>query len=199
MRRWQLRREYGSAGGRKHVVPRPPAIVTPRRRYSAFGVVGDALPVDHHARLVADDPRVVPRRTHHEIARPELELFAVVHANRHPAADEIPHVRRLAAIGPGNGLDVLRPLPARLESRAAYGRAPQAHKIGTALVVLEWPGFFRRIDALASHGSHKRPPCRDVSREYAPSGPAASEVDRHRPLGPAEPKGAESRQGRWGW
>src|SRR5207237_6561440 len=38
-------------------------------------------------------------------------------------------------------------------------------------------------------------PCRDVLREYAPSGPAASEVHRHRPLGPAEPKGAESQQG----
>src|SRR5437773_10819771 len=154
MRRWQLRREYGSAGGRKHVVPRPPAIVTPRRRYSAFGVVGDALPVDHHARLVADDPRVVPRRAHHEIARPELELFAVVHADRHAAADEIPHVRRLAAVGPGNGLHVLGPLPTRLESRAANGRALQADKIEMALVALEWPSFFRRIDALATHGSN---------------------------------------------
>ncbi len=45
----------------------------------ALGVVGEALPVDDHAGLIADDPSVVSGWEHHEIAGAELGFFPVVH------------------------------------------------------------------------------------------------------------------------
>src|SRR5437660_407723 len=77
------------------------------RAWSAPGVVREALPVDHHARIVTDDPRVVPGRDHREVAGPELHLLPVVHDYLHPARDEVAHVRCLTAVGLRDRLDVL--------------------------------------------------------------------------------------------
>ena len=71
-----------------------------------LGVVGESLPVDDYAIFVADDPRVVPRRHDREVARPVLDLLAVVHHDRHATGDEVARVRGLAAVGAGDRLDV---------------------------------------------------------------------------------------------
>src|SRR5437879_6366179 len=59
-----------------------------------LGVVGEALPVDDDARLVADDPGVMTGRAHHEVAGPELHLLTVVHHDLHASGDEIAGVGR---------------------------------------------------------------------------------------------------------
>ena len=74
---------------------------------SPFGVVGEPLPVDDDARLVADGPRVVPGRHDREVAWAVLHLFAVVHHDLHPPGHEVAHVGGLAAVGLGDRLDVL--------------------------------------------------------------------------------------------
>ncbi len=61
----------------------PTLVRSPNLR--GLGVVGETLPIDHDARLVADDPHVVPRRHDREVAGPVLHLLAVVHHDLHPA------------------------------------------------------------------------------------------------------------------
>src|SRR3954447_6607098 len=94
---------------------RQPRATGPTSSRSALCVVGETLPVDHHAGLVADDPGVVTGRATHVVAPPEGCFFAVVHADRHLPRDYVAHVRRHAAVRLSDGLNVLRPLPARLE------------------------------------------------------------------------------------
>jgi len=49
-----------------------------------LGVIGEALPVDDHARLVAHDPRIVSGSGRHEVAGTELHFLTVVHDDLHP-------------------------------------------------------------------------------------------------------------------
>src|SRR4051794_30129230 len=83
------------------------------------GVVARAVPVDDDDGLVTDHPGVVALGQRGDIARLGDELGAVVHPDAQPAAHVELHVRCLAAVGAGDGLDVVRPAPARLEDQPA--------------------------------------------------------------------------------
>src|SRR5579859_1219138 len=91
--------------------PRPPVgqFLGPPR------VAACAEPVDGHHGLLADDPGVVAARKGGDVTRAGDELRAVVHPDRRPAADVVLEVRRLAAVGAGDRLHVLRPPPPRFE------------------------------------------------------------------------------------
>ncbi len=101
-------------------------------RGSAFGVVRKSLPVDHHARFVADNPRIMARRHTGEVPRPEVHLFAVVHHHLHPTRDEVSCVSRLTALGLGDRLHVLRPLPTRKERGTTDGTSIRIHQLESA-------------------------------------------------------------------
>jgi hypothetical protein len=49
----------------------------------ALGVIRNTLPVDKNARLVSDNPSVMPRRADHDIPRAKLHFLAVVHDDLH--------------------------------------------------------------------------------------------------------------------
>src|SRR5207247_3762210 len=117
-------------------------------------VVGEALPVDDDAWLLADGPRVMAWRDYREVSGPELHLFAVVHDDLHPSPDEIAQVGSLAAVSLGDRLDVLGPLPPRLECRATDSPAIKVDQFELAHPVLKRPGLFGRIETLAHHSSH---------------------------------------------
>src|SRR5882724_3397481 len=101
----------------------------PSGESDAFGVVRHSLPVDDNAGLVTDDPGVVSRRADHEVSRSEPGFFAAVHDDLHAPGEEVPHVGRLAAGGAGDGLDVLGPLPPRLEGRPSDGTALEVDQL----------------------------------------------------------------------
>src|SRR5271165_3761599 len=88
------------------------------RLFSALGVMARANPVDDDGWLVADDPGVVSARKRCDVARAGDELRAVVHPDRETSAHVILEVRRLAALGLGDRLYVVRPAPARFEDEA---------------------------------------------------------------------------------
>src|SRR5271165_4374040 len=81
------------------------------RLFSALGVVARADPV-------ADDPGVMSARKRCDVARAGDELRAVVRPDRETSGHVILEVRRLAALGLGDRLDVVRPAPARFEDEA---------------------------------------------------------------------------------
>ena len=65
-------------------------------------------------RLVADHPGVVARRNIADVERPELDLFAVVHAHRESAREEDLHVMHRARCRPRPRSHVCRPPPSGL-------------------------------------------------------------------------------------
>src|SRR5437588_6557819 len=100
------------------------SVSAPRLRVVAAG-----LEVNADERLVADDPGVVARRYRDQVAAPDLRLRAVVHPERHLPGDDVDEVRDFATLGAGDRLDGLRPLPARLESRAHHLLALQVQNL----------------------------------------------------------------------
>src|SRR6266536_2935666 len=111
----------GSPVGR-NAEARSPGRLAPRVTGSACLRVSLQAPeVQQDARLVADDPRVVPRRHVEGLARSELTLGPVVHTKRHTPFEHVADVLNLARVGPGDRLDVLRPPPPGLERAAANG------------------------------------------------------------------------------
>ena len=107
---------------------------TRSRDYGIFGVVDHAGDIDNHDRLVADHPGVVAGRQQRDIAGAELVLAAVVHAHPEAAGYVILEMRRLAALGTGDVLDVRRPAPAGLEGGATEGDAAERHQLHLAFV-----------------------------------------------------------------
>src|SRR3954453_19322257 len=93
--------------------------VRPARSSALLGVVTRAVPVDDDSRLVSDDPAIVAARQRGDIARSRDELGPVVHADREPAAHVVLEVRRVAAVGASDRLDVVRPAPPGLENVSA--------------------------------------------------------------------------------
>ena len=87
-------------------------LVDPRERTDAGNVVGDEG-------LVADDPAVVAGWDVEDHARPDLDGRAVLESIGEAARDADPDVVVLAQARPGDGLDVLLPVPARLEHHPA--------------------------------------------------------------------------------
>jgi hypothetical protein len=67
--------------------------------------------VDRDARLVTDDPGVVPGFDPSHVARTNLNLGPVVHRYAHPTRQGVQEVRRLAALSFRERLHVLRPAP----------------------------------------------------------------------------------------
>src|SRR5262249_54888015 len=76
---------------------------------SCLCVILHSTEVDELARLVADDPRVVPGRDRYQIARAELDLRPVRHRDDHATRGDVAEVRRLAALGPRGRRKVRRP------------------------------------------------------------------------------------------
>src|SRR5918994_484125 len=106
------------------------------RRSSAPGVFlrGLRLELEAHEPLVADDPRVVARLDHVRLARADLDLRSVLVPDADPARLEVADVACLAALGPGDGFEALRPPPARLEREPRGSRSAHAHHIPLRLV-----------------------------------------------------------------
>ncbi len=78
-------------------------------------VIGDTLPIDYDAGLIANGPAVVAGRYGHYVSRPDFELGAVVHQDALTPGEHVAHVRRLTTVSARDVLDVLGPLPARLK------------------------------------------------------------------------------------
>jgi hypothetical protein len=97
----------------------------------------DLSEIDRHAGLVPDDPCVVTRRHGKEIAGANLRLGAVVHGDVHSAREDVTQVVRLAAIGAGNWLHVLRPSPSRLVGGVQNCMTADVDDRSTSLVLRE--------------------------------------------------------------
>src|SRR5918995_1237517 len=81
-------------------------------------------------------------------------------------------MRRLAAVGAGDGLDVLGPLPARLERRSPHAAFIHGDQLKVAGAVLERPCLFRCVEALPHETSHH---CLPLSSVWTPTARRASE------------------------
>src|SRR5690349_7491438 len=97
----------------------------------------------------------MPGRDDAEVARAELLFLAVVHDHVQPTRDGVAEVRRLATIGLGDWLHILRPAPLRQKCPATNGTRLRIHQLDLAGAVLEWPDFFRCVQALADHPCHR--------------------------------------------
>ncbi|WOX26242.1 MFS transporter [Streptomyces solicathayae] len=175
-----LDRPTARAGGRSS---RSPVHVGGRVRGSVgLGVGADAAPVDGHARLVAEDPGVVSRLDVEEGAGGQLGGRAVVEDHLHAAADDVTDVMGHAALGADDRLDVLGPLPARLEDGPPHRSPVGDDQVHPALAVLEAAGLVRGVEGLADDSGHGHPP--PAVRRTAPSpipgyagdGPAARPI-----------------------
>ncbi len=160
------------------------------RAQDPFRVLGDAGERAHagdvvrHPRLVADDPAIVPRRDVEDRAGPDLEGRPVLHPDPQPALEADADMVVLAEPGPGERLDVLDPVPARLEDRATDDEVVErvdvdpAERGATDLV-----GHIERLELQAGHGTRSGT---DGSLHRAPIRPAP-----HR--GMASPGGSRPR------
>ena len=86
-----------------------------RIRGLSLRVLGIAAEVDRHAGLVTNNPRIVTRPDRGNVAGADLALLSAARLHPHAARQAVQQVRRLAALGPCNRLEVLRPSPAGLE------------------------------------------------------------------------------------
>src|SRR3954467_9757004 len=96
----------------------------------------------------------MPRLDDVRVPGAELHLGAVLVLHREPPGSDDPGVTELTAIGAGDGLDALGPLPARLEGHAGAARVPDPHDVDASLVRgsrLVRGVEVQRVDA--SHGS----------------------------------------------
>src|SRR2546423_4240350 len=115
-------------------------------------VVAGPLEVYADERLVADDPRVVPRRYRDHVAGPYLGLRPVVHLYPHAAGDDVDEVADLTTVGSRDLLDALRPLPPRLESGAHHLRAAHVENLHRPLVNIA--RLLRRVETLLQSPCH---------------------------------------------
>ena len=74
------------------------------------------------------------RRYGDDVARADLKLGAVVHEDLLATGHDVPDVRRLAALSPGDRLHVDRPLPAWRESGTAHDTVTDADYLYLTLV-----------------------------------------------------------------
>src|SRR5512135_889132 len=108
--------------------------------------------IDDDRRLVADHPRVVAGRQQRDVAGAELVFAAVVHPYAQTAGHVVLEVRRLAALGSGDGLDVGRPAPAGLKGGATEGDAAESHQ--PDLTAGEGAHLVRPVEGLLFHPWH---------------------------------------------
>src|SRR5207248_2172513 len=119
---------------------------------SPLGVRGRAPELDTDGGLVADDPSVVAGRDQVRAAGLDVDLRAVVVLDVHRAGDQIAKVLGLAAVGLGDGLDALRPLPSRLEREPADLGAADVYDLDAGLVGRA--DLIRRVHVLAVDAGH---------------------------------------------
>src|SRR3990170_1232370 len=119
-------------------------------------VVAGARPVDEHDWLVADDPGVMAGGQGRNLARADLELRAVRHHDVDAAGGVVLEVGRLAPLRAGDGLDVLRPAPARLKRELAHDAAADVDDLG--LPLLKRPCLVWVPEVLALCARHSEPP-----------------------------------------
>src|SRR5450755_3079193 len=98
----------------------PSFVLAPGTTSAPLGIVARPVPVDDHHRLIAHDPRVMPAGQRGDVPRLGDHLAAVVHPDRELTTHVILEVRRLAAVGPSDRPDVIRPAPARLKGHSAH-------------------------------------------------------------------------------
>ena len=92
-------------------------------------------------------------------------LGAVVHDHVDVARDDIAGVRRLAGLGPGDGLDVVGPFPSGLVSSAPNGHTANVDQF--ELPLREGAGFVGTIKAFQDHIEHFRSLLRDLGTQCA--------------------------------
>src|SRR5918992_5669396 len=106
----------------------------------------DARHINRDNRFVAHHPGVVPGRYHVRLAGTNLLLRAVLEPDVQPPRDLVAGVQDLTAVGPGYGLDVLRPSPAGLEHESRGVELTEGSDLHPA--VLERPGLVWGVQAL---------------------------------------------------
>src|SRR5262249_37507829 len=143
------------------------------RRLGRRGVALQAAEVEQHAGVLADDPRVVPRRHVEGIAGAELTLAAIVHPQRHAPLEHVADVLDLARLGARDRLHVLRPAPAGLERTPADRVSVQIYELDAALAADELPYLVRALKAFAGERCH-----RDLLSAWGPRGAAGRSLRR---------------------
>jgi hypothetical protein len=93
--------------------------------------------------LITDDPGVVPRLDDVRPAGSDLALGPVVHDDMEPAGDPGADVPGLAAVGPRDRLDALRPPPPGFQRQAGRLHATQVQHVDPGLVGR--PGLVRLV------------------------------------------------------
>lgn len=91
-----------------------------RRALRALCVRFATLEFERDERLIADDPRVVPRLNHIGVALPRVRLGLVVVTNVKVTSHHRSDVLRLTGIGARNGLYCLRPTPSGFHPADQY-------------------------------------------------------------------------------
>src|SRR3990170_1152125 len=124
-----------------------PLCVTAGGASGSLGVLAELAEVHGYARLVADNPRIVTRRTSEDVAGADFDLAPVVHPNSHAAGDDVGKMRNLARISPGNRLHVVRPAPAGFERAATNRLAADLENVRPA-VSLERAYIVGRVEVL---------------------------------------------------
>src|ERR687883_32586 len=97
----------------------------------------------------------MPRLEYICVARTKIHLRAIIHNDLHVTRNYIPCMAHLAALGLGEGLYVLRPLPSWLKNSS--GDFKVADGGGLQLALFEVSGLIRIVEALllASLGCHR--------------------------------------------
>jgi hypothetical protein len=124
-----------------------------RIRGLSLGVLGIAAEVDRHTRLVTNDPRIVTWLDRGNVARADLALLSAARLHPHAARQAVQQMRGLAAVGPCNRLDVLRPSPAGLEGPVQDRMSCDVHHRCVALAC-EGPRLVGLCDVLDLKVSH---------------------------------------------
>src|SRR4029450_3256253 len=92
----------------------------------------DPAPLDLDHRLVAHDPRVVPRRDIDHVVGTDVEL--IPRNDVHPSRDDRPDMSALTPVPTDDRSDVRRPSPPRLVNRPADRLLPDHHPVDPAVV-----------------------------------------------------------------
>jgi hypothetical protein len=88
----------------------------------------------------------VPWLDYIRVTGAKISLRAIVHNDLHLTRNYVPGVAHLAAIALGEGLDVLRPLPSRLQEESRYFEVGDGGDLHLALS--EFSDLIRIVQAL---------------------------------------------------
>src|SRR5438105_3359607 len=120
---------------------------------SRLGVLRNASEIHRDAGLVAQRPGIVARGDRSDVTGTDLGFGAIRHHDLHPPRDAIEQVLGLTTVRPGDGLDMRRPLPPRLE-RAIEDRVPADVDDRRVALLLEGTPLFGGLHVLDFNPSH---------------------------------------------